>query len=56
MEMGADIVKLNMPKIDPDKDKDSPAPYNEGGFSQEEAIAPGWMAIDESSQSSSLTT
>jgi class I fructose-bisphosphate aldolase len=38
MEMGADIVKLNMPKIDPDKDKDSPAPYNEGGFTQEEAI------------------
>lgn len=39
MEMGADVVKLNMPKINPDKDKDSPAPYNEGGFSQEEAIA-----------------
>lgn len=39
MEMGADIVKLNMPKIDPDKDKDSPAPYNEGGFSAEDAIA-----------------
>lgn len=39
MEMGADIVKLNMPKVDADKDKDSPAPYNEGGFSQEEAIA-----------------
>jgi class I fructose-bisphosphate aldolase len=39
MEMGADIVKLNMPKIDPEKDKDSPAPYNEGGFTQEEAIA-----------------
>ena len=39
MEMGADIVKLNMPKIDPEKDKDSPAPYNEGGFSQEDAIA-----------------
>jgi class I fructose-bisphosphate aldolase len=38
MEMGADIVKLNMPKIDPDKDKDSPAPYNEGGFTQQEAI------------------
>jgi fructose-bisphosphate aldolase, class I len=38
MEMGADVVKLNMPKINPDKDKDSPAPYNEGGFSQEEAI------------------
>ena len=39
MEMGADVVKLNMPKIDPDKDKDSPAPYNEGGFSQADAIA-----------------
>ena len=38
MEMGADVVKLNMPKINPDKDKDAPAPYNEGGFSQEEAI------------------
>jgi class I fructose-bisphosphate aldolase len=39
MEMGADIVKINMPKIDPEKDKDSPAPYNEGSFSQEDAIA-----------------
>ena len=29
MEMGADVVKLNMPKLNPDKDKDSPAPYNE---------------------------
>ncbi len=38
MEMGADVVKLNMPKIDPERDKDSPAPYNEGGFTQEEAI------------------
>ena len=38
MEMGADVVKLNMPKLDPDKDKDSPAPYNEGNFSQQEAI------------------
>jgi class I fructose-bisphosphate aldolase len=38
MEMGADVVKLNMPKIDPEKDKDSPAPYNEGNFSQQEAI------------------
>ena len=38
MEMGADVVKLNMPKIDPEKDKDSPAPYNEGNFTQEEAI------------------
>ena len=29
MEMGADVVKLNIPKIDPEKDKDAPAPYNE---------------------------
>jgi fructose-bisphosphate aldolase, class I len=38
MEMGADVVKLNMPKLNPDKDKDSPAPYNEMDVSQEEAI------------------
>jgi class I fructose-bisphosphate aldolase len=38
MEMGADIVKLNMPKLDPDKDKDAPAPYNDMEVSQEEAI------------------
>jgi fructose-bisphosphate aldolase, class I len=38
MEMGADVVKLNMPKLNPEKDADAPAPYNEGGFSQEEAI------------------
>jgi fructose-bisphosphate aldolase, class I len=37
MEMGADIVKLNMPKFS-DKDKDSPAPYNEMEISLEEAI------------------
>ncbi len=37
MEMGADVVKLNMP--DPgEKDKDSPAPYNEMDVSQDEAI------------------
>ena len=38
MEMGADVVKLNFPKLNPDSDKDSPAPYNEGNFSQEEAV------------------
>jgi fructose-bisphosphate aldolase, class I len=38
MEMGADVVKLNMPKLDSDKDKDAPAPYNEMEISQEEAI------------------
>jgi fructose-bisphosphate aldolase, class I len=38
MEMGADIVKLNMPKIDADKDKDAPAPYNEMQVDEAEAI------------------
>lgn len=27
-EMGADVVKVNFPKIDPEKDKDAPKPYN----------------------------
>ncbi|MGZ5387177.1 MAG: class I fructose-bisphosphate aldolase [Solirubrobacterales bacterium] len=38
MEMGADIVKLNMPKLNPEKDKDAPAPYNELQVTQAEAI------------------
>ena len=38
MEMGADVVKLNMPKLNPDKDNDSPAPYNEMDVTQAEAI------------------
>ena len=38
MEMGADVVKLNMPKINADKDKDAPAPYNEMQVDQAEAI------------------
>ena len=38
MEMGADVVKLNMPKIDPAKDKDAPAPYNEMEVDEAEAI------------------
>ena len=38
MEMGADVVKLNLPKIDPEKDKLTPAPYNEMDVTQEEAI------------------
>src|SRR6202000_1163705 len=37
MEMGADIVKLNMPQIDADKDKDAPAPYHEMHIDQEGA-------------------
>jgi class I fructose-bisphosphate aldolase len=38
MEMGADVVKLNLPKADPEKDKDAPAPYDEGDFSEEEMV------------------
>ena len=38
MEMGADIVKLNMPKLNPEKDKNAPAPYNEMEITQGEAI------------------
>jgi len=38
MEMGADIVKLNMPKVDPEKDKLTPAPYNEMDYTQDDAI------------------
>jgi class I fructose-bisphosphate aldolase len=38
MEMGADVVKLNLPKIDPEKDKLAPGPYNELEVTQEEAI------------------
>ncbi len=39
MEMGADVVKLNMPEINPDKDKDAQAPYNEMDVTQDEAIS-----------------
>jgi class I fructose-bisphosphate aldolase len=38
MEMGADVVKLNLPKLNPEKDKDSPAPYNELDVSEEDAV------------------
>ena len=38
MEMGADVVKLNMPKLNPDKDRNAPEPYNEIQITQEEAI------------------
>ena len=38
MEQGADVVKLNMPKINPDKDKDAPAPYDEMQVDEAEAI------------------
>jgi class I fructose-bisphosphate aldolase len=38
MEMGADVVKLNMPKLNPEKDKASPAPYNDWDVPLDEAI------------------
>ena len=38
MEMGADVVKLNFPKFDPEKDKDQPAPYNEMDVTPDEAV------------------
>ena len=38
MEMGADVVKLNMPKPNPENDKDAPAPYNEMEVDEAEAI------------------
>ena len=38
MEMGADIVKLNMPKVNPEKDALTQAPYNEMEFTQADAI------------------
>lgn len=37
-ELGADIVKVNVPKIDPDKDVAAPKPYNTLHVSREEAV------------------
>jgi class I fructose-bisphosphate aldolase len=38
MEMGADVVKVNYPVINPEKDKDAQPPYNEMQVSQDEAM------------------
>lgn len=38
MEMGADVVKLNMPVINPDKDRDAQPPYDEMEVSADEAM------------------
>ena len=38
MEMGADVVKLNMPVINPEKDRDAQPPYNEMEVSADEAM------------------
>ncbi len=37
-ELGADIVKVNVPKIDPEKDAAAPKPYNTLHVSREEAV------------------
>ncbi len=37
-EAGADIVKINVPKIDPEKDAASPKPYNSMHVTREEAV------------------
>jgi class I fructose-bisphosphate aldolase len=37
LEWGADIVKINMPKLNPEKDQAAPKPYNTLQVSQEEA-------------------
>jgi class I fructose-bisphosphate aldolase len=37
LELGADIVKINMPTLNPEKDQAAPKPYNTLQISQEEA-------------------
>lgn len=39
LEVGADVVKVNFPKLDPAKDKQAPKPYSEMDFTEEEAIS-----------------
>jgi len=37
-ELGADAVKVNYPKIDPERDKDSPKPYSELELTSAQAL------------------
>ncbi len=37
-ELGADVVKVNVPKINPEKDATAPAPYNTMQVSREDAV------------------
>ncbi len=37
-ELGADVVKVNVPKIDPEKDKNAPKPYSTTTFTVQEAL------------------
>jgi fructose-bisphosphate aldolase, class I len=38
-ELGADVVKVNVPKINPEKDAKAPAPYNSTSFTVNEALS-----------------
>ncbi len=38
LELGADMVKLNLPENDPERVRQTPAPYNTTNFSEEEAL------------------
>lgn len=37
-ELGADVIKLNLPEYDPEKARLTPAPYNTAVFDEEEAV------------------
>lgn len=37
-ELGVDIVKINVPKLNPEKDQAAPAPYNALNITQDEAV------------------
>lgn len=38
LEVGADVVKVNFPKLNPDRDRQAPPPYNDLALSEEAAI------------------
>ncbi len=39
LELGADVVKINFPKLNPERDQHSPKPYSELAISEDEAVA-----------------
>ncbi len=38
LELGADVIKINVPELDPDKARQTPPPYNELRLTEEQAI------------------
>jgi class I fructose-bisphosphate aldolase len=38
LELGADVVKVNFPKLDPDRDRQAPPPYNDLAITEAAAI------------------